>query len=298
MHSLTDEDLLKDLRARPAVKEAEARRAKDDDMKRSNDKRIEAKSKYDLRRLETLSKTEAAAFEAQENAQKEVELRRSQGLPTGDVEAKLRHATAWAKRCTDDVVKKREQMEVTAKKLSHAPMHQHVTFIDALLRHELSPDQHISPKDGQQIYLGKVRPRVIMIRDAATGKQASFGIRLVAVMALTHILRLMYFHSENRNCAQLLRYYEDDAKARFEDDITKAMSDICALIGNEDDQYLEQGAGLADFLLRELQELWIVTRDAKGGEVHMGVSEVLWVYFRHEIGLYVPAKAIIQPDDQ
>lgn len=148
----------------------------------------------------------------------------------------------------------------------------HVRHIGIWVQVETCPDRY---PDGYRIYESEIRPRIKAIRNLATSDRASFAVRFVAVMALIHIVYLMYAHMQNKICAQIVRRYEALAKdGDSGDDVTEAMRAVMGMVMEEDKEWLKNADGAAYVLKSELLEIQDMLRAVASKEVQSCSQEV------------------------
>ncbi|KAF2441754.1 hypothetical protein P171DRAFT_488196 [Karstenula rhodostoma CBS 690.94] len=158
----------------------------------------------------------------------------------------------------------------------------HIRFISEWLQAESYDKPHTFPTDGQAIYAKKIKPRIHQIQRSALSQNATFAIQYVGLMALTHVLRLIYVHRGSRVGGEIWRFYDADARLNYVDELTAAMLAIYDKIDDNNKEWLKTQQGAADVLLQEMLEVWPMISAAGPIQVQHNLGCVLWTTFRHK----------------
>lgn len=165
----------------------------------------------------------------------------------------------------------------------------HVCFISEWLQSDSYGSHHTFPTDGQAIYTREIKPRIHRIRWGALSQNATFAVQYVGLMALTHVLRLIYVHRGSRIGGEILRCYDADARLKKVDDITSAILEIFESIDDNEKEWLKARRGAASVLMQEMLEVWPMVCAAGPIQLQQNLSGVLWTSFRHKIVPGFPA---------
>lgn len=131
------------------------------------------------------------------------------------------------------------------------------------------------PTDGQAFYVTEIKRRTNEIQLESTERDTTFAIQYVGLVALTHILRLIYVHRGSRIGGEVLRCFEGDL-------FTRAMIVIFEnVVGDDEVQWLRTRQGAAGVLLQEMQEVWHMVCTAGPVQLQQNLSGVLWYIFRY-----------------
>ncbi|KAL1612335.1 hypothetical protein SLS60_000561 [Paraconiothyrium brasiliense] len=259
-------DLLHDVRARQAQREAETQ----EKVRALMEQRVthaqwafgsaETAREYVVKQAEARKPEERArqvkAHEDTKNAKRERLLNAAHG--------EVRHSRAL------------EQVQNLSKR-PQDDFDRHVCYISDWLQAASYGQQHTFPTDGQAIHIKKIKPRIQQIERSAMSNSASFAIQFVALMALTHIIRLIYVHRVRKIGAEVLRYYEADAKLDDTDQLTSAMLEIIEeRVHHVDKAWLKTHQGAAGVLMREILEVWSMVCSYGPVQVQQNLGGILW----------------------
>jgi hypothetical protein len=280
------QDFLNDLRARQAQRAAEEERVRNVMKKREElqSAHEEGKAWQEVGFAQVAARAAITAEEltqslnilkgAEEYARQLTSARKAKENAQQD---RLRRAAQEERR----VAKTLGQAQVLAIQ-SQDSFDRHIRYISDCLQANSFGRHHTFPTDGQAVYTKKIRPRIHQIQRSALSNNATFAIQYVGLMALTHVLRLLYVHRGGRIGGETLRYYEADARLNRVDELTNAMLAIFEKVDDNEKQWLRTHQGAAGVLMREMLEVWPMICAAGPMQVQQNLSVVLWVTFRHK----------------
>ncbi|KAF1975961.1 hypothetical protein BU23DRAFT_57762 [Bimuria novae-zelandiae CBS 107.79] len=263
-----------------------------------------AQPENDTALLHSLATIRADALREEAYSKAEAARCKASGLPTGDADAL--HTAAAIKSLHADVNHRSEYKRQVEKfhrteyqrqtGQAHAPWEippeapdfaYIVNAIDnALARPHFPRKFHGCTSDGHFVYKTHIQPLVLKIREvAAHPASAGFAVQWVALLALMHILRLLYFHKSGggRVCNEVVDWYEADAGHPDGDEITAGMQAIFKEMDLVSSVWMRQGDGAAGVLVRELQDLCLVLRKEAAPQVYHGLKLVLEIHFRQRV---------------
>ncbi|KAL5386286.1 hypothetical protein PMIN03_003502 [Paraphaeosphaeria minitans] len=106
-------------------------------------------------------------------------------------------------------------------------------------------------------------------------------MQYVGLMALTHILRLIYVHRGSRTGGEILRCYDAEARLKDVDELTSAMLAIFEKVDDAEKEWLKTQQGAAAVLRQEMYEVWPMVCAAGPVQVQYNLGRVLWTCFRY-----------------
>ncbi|KAJ4357750.1 uncharacterized protein N0V89_002326 [Didymosphaeria variabile] len=276
-------DVLDDIRARQALREAEAperARALMEQWEEGQRARTEGKAWQEVSYGQWATR---GAETAQEHVLRQAEARRAEERARQLVKAHEDSRKAKQERlrkAAPEEVRQNKRALEQVQDLSERPeddFDRHVRCISDWLQATSYGQHHTFPTNGQAIFINKIKPRIHQIERSAMSNIASFAIQYVALMALTHIIRLIYVHRVGKIGAEVLRYYEAGAKLNGVDQLTSAMLEIIEKkVHHEDKAWLKTHQGAAGVLMREMLEVWPMVCSYGPVQVQQNLGGVLW----------------------
>jgi hypothetical protein len=215
-----------------------------------------------LKRAEVSARQMTSARKAEENAQKE-RLQRAAQEEEQAAQRALEQAQALAEQSQDS-------------------FDRHICYISDCLQANSFGRHHIFRTDGLAVYVKVIKPSIYQIQKIASSETATFAIQYVGLMALTHVIRLIYVHRGGKIGGEILWYYKANARLHNIDELTGAMLVIVGKVDDNERQWLKTHQGAAGVLMQEMLEVWPMICAVGPIQVQQNLANVLWVIFRHE----------------